>query len=177
MIPSLTKHPSPLLRGCPGPRHLPEKERWTWGWKKGAACAPSHVLYLFLWLCSSFLSSLFHLLLSSCLLWFLHLHVMRFLGWFLRGGLPDGFFFPLPLLSLFPLLLVFLGGTSRLKKKSGHSLLETVWSFSVILTASSCILSSLSSSSWSLYFSLIFFNLFWRDEKKEDSRWDFLICF
>lgn len=36
---------------------------------------------------------------------------------------------------------------------------------SFILTASSCIISSLSSSSWSLYFSLIFFNLFWRDEK------------
>lgn len=39
--------------------------------------------------------------------------------------------------------------------------------FLLLLTPSSCIISSLSSSSWSLYFSLIFFNLFCSDSKEE----------
>lgn len=128
--------------------------------------------YLFLLFSrSSFLSSLFPLFLSSRLLWFLRLHVMRFRGRFLRGELSNGLFFPLPLLSFLPLLLLLLGGTSRLKKNSHSSVTspqsqsDGAGSWVLILTASSCIISSLSSSSWSLYFSLIFFNLFCRDEK------------
>lgn len=132
------------------------------------------MLYLLLlFSSSSFLSSLFPLFLSYRLLWFLRLLVMRFLGWFLRGRLPNGLFFPLPLLSFLPLLLLLLGGTSRLQKKGGSSVItpqsqsDGVGSRVLILTASSCIISSLSSSSWSLYFSLIFFNLFCRDEKDQ----------
>lgn len=161
--------PPPPLQGCPGPPHLPEKERWMWGWVKVTESTPSGVFYLLLLFCSaSFLSFLFRLFLSSRLLWVLrcNLHLTRFRGCFQRGGFSGGFFFPLPFLSLFPLLLLILGGTSRLKKEVHLLFLRRAGATpSFILTASSCIISSLSSSSWSLYFSLIFFNLFWRDEK------------
>lgn len=135
--------------------------------KATESAAPGVSYLLLLFSSASFLSSLF---LSSRLLWFLRLHVMRFRGWFLRGRLSNGLFFPLPLLSFLPLLLLLLGGTSRLKKNGScvippQSQSDGVGSCGLILTASSCIISSLSSSSWSLYFSLIFFNLFCRDEK------------
>lgn len=165
----LSGAPSPLRRGCPGRPRPPEKHQWMWRLDEASECAPPDVSYLLLlFSSSSFLSSLF---LSSRLLWFLRLHLMRFLGWFLRGRLSNGLFFPLPLLSFLPLLLLLLGGTSRLKGKSGSSVIppqsqsDGVGTCVLILTASSCIISSLSSSSWSLYFSLIFFNLFCRDEK------------
>lgn len=93
--------------------------------------------------------------------------ITRFLGWFLRGRFPDGFILPLPAFLAF-LTLVILGGTGRLNEKSSytHLLCQPLGlcgSAEIILTPSSCIISSLSSSSWSLYFSLIFFNLFCND--------------
>lgn len=70
------------------------------------------VMYLFLLFSRTSLLST--ILPFSCLLCFLgcSLHITRFLGWFLRGWFPDGFVFPLPLLSFLPLILFLLSGTS-----------------------------------------------------------------
>lgn len=84
------------------------------------------VMYLFLLFSrTSFLSSHLSILPSSRLLWFLccGLHITRCLGWFLRGRFPDGFVFPLPFLAFLPLILLFLGGTCWLKKKSGYTVI------------------------------------------------------
>lgn len=83
----------------------------------------SGVFYLLLLCSASFLSFLFRLFLSSRFLWVLHcsVHLTRFRGWFQRGGFSGGFFFPLPFLSPFPLLI--LGGTSGLKKGRNPSVI------------------------------------------------------
>lgn len=87
------------------------------------------VMYLFLLFSrTSLLSSPLSILPSSSLLWFIccGLHITRFLGWFLRGRFPDGFVFPLPFLAFLPLILLFLGGTCWLKKKSGYTVIYCV---------------------------------------------------
>lgn len=121
MIPSLRKRPHlcswiVLVRLV----FLREKGECEGGWRWQKS-TPSGLFYLLLLFCgASFLSFLFRLFLSSRLLWVLGcgLRLTRFRGWFQReGGFSGGFFFPLALLSLFPLLLFILGGTGRLKKE------------------------------------------------------------
>lgn len=161
----------PRLRGCPGRHHHPVKSddcrsiRNTVAPRNQKRCVSHRVTHLLLLLCS-----LPALLLSARLLRPLGCSLRRplLLGGFVGRRLLDGLVFALPLLAFLALVLLLLGSAGRLKSTNSY-FYATLVAVQVLkfprLTPSSCIISSLSSSSWSLYFSLIFFNLFWKKTK------------